>query len=63
MIEDNEKNDSPEKINISNGKYFQKRVASLDVVKGLAIILIMLAHLGALWLDPEWRFVYGFVLT
>ncbi len=56
-------NDSPEKINITNDKFSQKRVASLDVVKGLAIILIMLAHLGALWLDPEWRFVYGFILT
>lgn len=47
----------------TNHKYFQKRLDSIDIVKGLAIILIMLAHLGALWLDPEWRFVYGFVLT
>ncbi len=52
-------------INIDNTehKYVQKRIDSIDIVKGLAILLIMLAHLGALWLDPEWRFVYGFVLT
>lgn len=59
--------ESPEVTTLVNAAqeeiYVKKRVMSLDFVKGLAIILIMLAHLGALWLDDDWVFVYGFILT
>ena len=41
----------------------KKRITSLDFVKGLAINLIILAHLGGLWVDAEWVFVYGFIIT
>jgi len=41
----------------------KKRITSLDFVKGLAINLIIVAHIAALWVDADWVFVYGFVLT
>lgn len=41
----------------------KKRITSLDFVKGLAINLIITAHLGALWVDAEWVFVYAWILT
>jgi hypothetical protein len=40
-----------------------KRINSIDLVKGLAIILIMLAHTGGSWLDSQWIFVYGIAFS
>ncbi|MBY8981345.1 MAG: DUF1624 domain-containing protein [Candidatus Lokiarchaeota archaeon] len=37
----------------------KKRLDSLDFVKGLAIILIILSHLSDTWLSPDWRFLFG----
>ena len=36
-----------------------KRIRSIDFVKGLAIILIMMAHISEVWLDNDWVYVYG----
>lgn len=41
----------------------KKRITSLDFVKGLAINLIITAHVGALWFNAEWVFVYAWTLT
>ncbi len=35
------------------------RIASIDFVKGFAIIFIILAHYAAVWLDKDWYFMYG----
>ncbi len=36
-----------------------KRITSIDVVKGFAIIFIILAHTGGSWLNMQWKFFYG----
>jgi uncharacterized membrane protein len=36
-----------------------KRIISIDVVKGFAIIFIMFAHTAGSWLNMQWKFVYG----
>lgn len=36
-----------------------RRINSIDVVKGFAIIFIMLAHTGGAWFNSEWIFIYG----
>ena len=36
-----------------------KRINSIDVVKGFAIIFIMLAHTAGSWLNSQWVFLYG----
>ncbi|MBY9020483.1 MAG: hypothetical protein KGD67_05455 [Candidatus Lokiarchaeota archaeon] len=33
------------------------RIASIDFIKGFAIIFIMLAHYASVWLDKDWYFV------
>ncbi|MFX1237215.1 MAG: heparan-alpha-glucosaminide N-acetyltransferase domain-containing protein [Promethearchaeota archaeon] len=38
-----------------------RRLASIDFVKGIAIIFIIIAHVAAAWLDEQWIFIYGFV--
>ena len=35
------------------------RIASIDFVKGFAIVFIILAHYAAVWLDTDWYFMYG----
>ncbi len=35
------------------------RIASIDFIKGFAIIFIMLAHYASVWLDQDWYFMYG----
>ncbi len=40
-----------------------KRINSIDLVKGLAILLIMICHCGSVWLDEEWFFLYGIIYT
>lgn len=40
-----------------------KRIKSIDFVKGFAIVLIMMAHTAAAWLDQEWLFVYGILFA
>lgn len=40
-----------------------KRIASIDYVKGFAIVWIILAHVGLSWLDKDWRYVYGLVFA
>jgi uncharacterized membrane protein len=36
-----------------------RRIGSIDFVKGLAIIFIMLAHTAGAWFAPSWKFLYG----
>ncbi|MFX0177351.1 MAG: heparan-alpha-glucosaminide N-acetyltransferase domain-containing protein, partial [Candidatus Hodarchaeota archaeon] len=38
-----------------------KRIKSIDAVKGLAIIFIILAHIAGAWFDSEWIYIYGIV--
>ncbi len=40
-----------------------KRIASIDFVKGLAMVFIILAHAAFAWLDAEWRHAYGLVFA
>ncbi len=40
-----------------------KRIASIDFVKGFAIVWIILAHAGLSWLDSDWRYIYGLVFA
>lgn len=40
-----------------------KRIGSIDFVKGVAIVFIMLAHTGGAWLVPSWRFLYGLLFS
>jgi len=36
-----------------------KRIRSIDFVKGLAIIMIMMAHISEAWLDNDWLYKQG----
>ena len=36
-----------------------KRIASIDFVKGFAIMMIILCHIAGGWLDREWMFMFG----
>jgi len=40
-----------------------RRIGSIDFVKGVAIIFIMIAHTGGAWLDSTWIFLYGIGFT
>ncbi|MFX0006262.1 MAG: heparan-alpha-glucosaminide N-acetyltransferase domain-containing protein [Promethearchaeota archaeon] len=40
-----------------------KRIASIDFVKGFALVWIILAHAGVSWLDSDWQYVYGLVFA
>ena len=40
-----------------------KRIASIDFVKGIAIIFIVFAHGALSWLDNDWRYAYGLVFA
>ncbi|MBD3256139.1 MAG: DUF1624 domain-containing protein [Candidatus Lokiarchaeota archaeon] len=40
-----------------------QRINSIDVVKGFAIILIMMAHTAAAWLNSEWVFLYAILFA
>ncbi|MHA1192699.1 MAG: heparan-alpha-glucosaminide N-acetyltransferase domain-containing protein [Promethearchaeota archaeon] len=40
-----------------------QRIHSIDFVKGIAIIMIMIAHAGGSWLNPQWIFFYGVCYT
>jgi len=40
-----------------------RRIASIDYVKGFAIVWIILAHAGLSWLDRDWKYVYGLVFA
>jgi len=40
-----------------------KRIASIDFVKGFALVWIILAHGGVSWLDRDWIYVYGLVFA
>ncbi|MHA2398706.1 MAG: heparan-alpha-glucosaminide N-acetyltransferase domain-containing protein [Promethearchaeota archaeon] len=40
-----------------------KRIASIDFVKGLAMVFIIFAHAAFAWLDFEWRHAYGFMFA
>ena len=40
-----------------------KRIASIDFVKGFAIVFIILAHAALSWLDSDWRYAYGLVFA
>ena len=36
-----------------------RRIASIDFVKGFAILFIIACHAGAVWLDKDWVYIYG----
>ncbi|MFX1434907.1 MAG: heparan-alpha-glucosaminide N-acetyltransferase domain-containing protein [Promethearchaeota archaeon] len=36
-----------------------KRIRSIDFVKGLAIVMILMAHTSSAWLDSQWIYLYG----
>ncbi len=38
-----------------------RRIRSIDFVKGLAILFIVLAHISVIWFSPEWVFLFGTV--
>jgi uncharacterized membrane protein len=40
-----------------------KRIASIDYVKGFAILWIILAHVALSWLDNDWFYAYGLVFA
>ncbi|NVM17359.1 MAG: DUF1624 domain-containing protein [Candidatus Lokiarchaeota archaeon] len=40
-----------------------RRIRSIDFVKGVAIIFIILAHTAGAWLVPSWKFLYGIVFA
>ncbi len=40
-----------------------RRIKSIDLVKGFAIVFIILAHTASGWLDPESRYLYGILFT
>ena len=46
-----------------NNNLASKRVASIDFVKGLAMVFIILAHSALSWLDKDWRYIYGLVFA
>jgi len=41
----------------------KKRIASIDFVKGFAIIFIILAHAAVSWLDSDWVYLYGLIFS
>lgn len=38
-----------------------ERIQSIDFVKGIAMIFIILCHVSAAWLDLDWVYIYGMV--
>lgn len=38
-----------------------ERIESIDYVKGLAMVFIILCHTAAAWLDDDWVYIYGMV--
>jgi len=40
-----------------------RRIASIDFVKGIAIIFIILCHTSAAWFDSDWVFLHGIVYS
>jgi uncharacterized membrane protein len=40
-----------------------RRIGSIDFVKGVAIVMIMIAHTAGAWLVPSWIFLYGVVFS
>ncbi len=52
-----------EEFNTDIKKDTSKRIASIDYVKGFAIVWIVLAHVGLSWLDRDWKYVYGLVFA
>ena len=40
-----------------------RRIASIDFVKGIAIIFIILCHTSAAWFDETWVFLHGIVYS
>lgn len=40
-----------------------RRIGSIDFVKGVAIIFVILAHTAGAWFVPSWRFLYGLLFS
>ncbi|MFX1379206.1 MAG: heparan-alpha-glucosaminide N-acetyltransferase domain-containing protein [Promethearchaeota archaeon] len=40
-----------------------RRIASIDFVKGFALVWIILAHAAISWLDSDWVYIYGLVFA
>ncbi|MFX1314116.1 MAG: heparan-alpha-glucosaminide N-acetyltransferase domain-containing protein, partial [Promethearchaeota archaeon] len=55
----------PEEISTAEFKnnLTSKRIASIDFVKGFAIVWIILAHVGLSWFDKDWFYIYGLVFA
>ena len=51
------------KENLGENNSSQKRIASIDFVKGVAIGFIVVAHVALFWLDNDWRYIYGLVFA
>ncbi|MFX1502295.1 MAG: heparan-alpha-glucosaminide N-acetyltransferase domain-containing protein, partial [Promethearchaeota archaeon] len=52
-----------EELNIDIKNDTSRRIASIDYVKGFAIVWIILAHVGLSWFDSTWKYVYGLVFA
>ncbi|MFX1573471.1 MAG: heparan-alpha-glucosaminide N-acetyltransferase domain-containing protein [Promethearchaeota archaeon] len=46
-----------------NKSITSKRIASIDFVKGFALVWIILAHSALSWFDKDWRYIYGLVFA
>ncbi|MDX1799109.1 MAG: heparan-alpha-glucosaminide N-acetyltransferase domain-containing protein [Candidatus Lokiarchaeia archaeon] len=44
-------------------KNTSRRIASIDFVKGFALVWIILAHAAVSWLDSDWVYIYGLVFA
>ncbi|MFX1492927.1 MAG: heparan-alpha-glucosaminide N-acetyltransferase domain-containing protein [Promethearchaeota archaeon] len=40
-----------------------RRIRSIDFVKGLAIVMILMAHTADAWLDSQWIYLYGIMFA
>ncbi len=40
-----------------------RRIRSIDFVKGLAIVMILMAHTADAWLDSQWIYLYGLMFA
>ncbi|MBN1803009.1 MAG: DUF1624 domain-containing protein [Candidatus Lokiarchaeota archaeon] len=48
-------------LEIETTKAIPRRLSSIDFVKGIAIIFIIIAHTSAAWFDENWVFLNGIV--
>ncbi|MEJ2280038.1 MAG: OpgC domain-containing protein [Candidatus Lokiarchaeota archaeon] len=49
--------------NLMESSTRSKRVESIDLIKGFAIIFIILAHISGSWLNTDWLYLYGLLFA